>query len=139
MVQAGAQNAEPISAVPLLAVIAQMENIAASPFSLLTPARILEFLAQLKNMLRYVGDMVGRYNALHEENGCLREENKKMERRLAKHENPHTPPSQARSAGNTKGTKKSDADVQKKQGGQPGNHGRTRTGLQVYSRVSGKL
>ena len=126
MARTGVQKIKPIDPVPLLAIFAQMENMAGSSISVLTPAKILKFLVLLKSILSRVGDIIGAYNALLEEFWLIQEENKKLKRRLAKYENAHTPPRVERDAGKTRQKKDSDADEPKrKQGGQPGHRGTT--------------
>ena len=125
MAQTGAQKIEPISAAPLLAVLAQMESMVGSPAFALTPANILKLLVHLKNMLRCIGGVAGSYNALLEECWSLQEKNEKLERHLARYENAHSPPRAQRDAGETRQTENDEGGPKMSQGGQPGHRGAT--------------
>ena len=124
MKKKGAHNAEPLSFVPILAMLGQLEDVVGSLSGVHSPAKILALLAQLKNLLGWIGAIIEGYNELLKENSRLVDKNAKLERLLKKHENPHSPPRTQ-----DKKAKKPQADdsdgTKRKPGGQPKHRGTT--------------
>ena len=92
MKKKGVHNAEPLSFVPILAMLGQLEDVVGSLSGVHSPAKILALLVQLKNLLGWIGAIIEGYNELLKENSRLVDKNAKLERLLKKHENPHSPP-----------------------------------------------
>ena len=113
-----------MSFVPILAMLGQLEDVVGSLSGVHSPAKILALLAQLKNLLGWIGAMIEGYNELLKENSRLVDKNAKLERLLKKHENPHSPPRTQ-----DKKAKKPQADdsdgTKRKPGGQPKHRGTT--------------
>ena len=124
MKKKGAHNAEPLSFVPILAMLGQLEDVVGSLSGVHSPAKILALLVQLKNLLGWIGAIIEGYNELLKENSRLVDKNAKLERLLKKHENPHSPPRTQ-----DKKAKKPQADdsdgTKRKPGGQPKHRGTT--------------
>ena len=124
MKKKGAHNAAPLSFVPILAMLGQLEDVVGSLSGVHSPAKILALLAQLKNLLGWIGAIIEGYNELLKENSRLADKNAKLERLLKKHENPHSPPRTQ-----DKKAKKPQADdsdgTRRKPGGQPKHRGTT--------------
>ena len=124
MKKKSAHNAEPLSFVPILAMLGQLEDVVGSLSGVHSPAKILALLAQLKNLLGWIGAIIEGYNELLKENSRLVDKNAKLERLLKKHENPHSPPRTQ-----DKKAKKPQADdsdgTRRKPGGQPKHRGTT--------------
>ena len=124
MKKKSAHNAEPLSFVPILAMLGQLEDVVGSLSGVHSPAKILALLAQLKNLLGWIGAIIEGYNELLKENSRLVDKNAKLERLLKKHENPHSPPRTQ-----DKKAKKPQADdsdgTKRKPGGQPKHRGTT--------------
>ena len=124
MKKKGAHNAEPLSFVPILAMLGQLEDVVGSLSGVHSPAKILALLVQLKNLLGWIGAIIEGYNELLKENSRLVDKNAKLERLLKKHENPHSPPRTQ-----DKKAKKPQADdsdgTRRKPGGQPKHRGTT--------------
>ena len=124
MKKKGAHNAEPLSFVPILAMLGQLEDVVGSLSGVHSPAKILALLVQLKNLLGWIGAIIEGYNELLKENSRLLDKNAKLERLLKKHENPHSPPRTQ-----DKKAKKPQADdsdgTKRKPGGQPKHRGTT--------------
>ena len=124
MKKKSAHNAEPLSFVPILAMLGQLEDVVGSLSGVHSPAKILALLVQLKNLLGWIGAIIEGYNELLKENSRLVDKNAKLERLLKKHENPHSPPRTQ-----DKKAKKPQADdsdgTKRKPGGQPKHRGTT--------------
>ena len=124
MKKKSAHNAEPLSFVPILAMLGQLEDVVGSLSGVHSPAKILALLVQLKNLLGWIGAIIEGYNELLKENSRLVDKNAKLERLLKKHENPHSPPRTQ-----DKKAKKPQADdsdgPKRKPGGQPKHRGTT--------------
>ena len=95
MEQAEVHKVEPMSFVPILAILAQLENVLGDSTVMFKPAKILEFFIHLKNLIKHVGEMVEAYIALAEEYGRVLRENEELTRKLLRHENVDTTPSGA--------------------------------------------
>ena len=126
MEQAEAHKVEPMSFVPILAILAQLENVLGDSTVMFKPAKILEFFIHLKNLIKHVGEMVEAYIALVEAYGRVLHENAELKRKLLRHENVDTPPRVERESGTSGRRKQEYSDKpKKKQGGQPGHKGTT--------------
>ena len=78
MAQAEVHKVEPMSFVPILAILAQLENVLGDSTVMFKPAKILEFFIHLKNLIKHVGGMVEAYIALAEEYGRVLHENEEL-------------------------------------------------------------
>ena len=71
-------KSNPMSFVPILAILAQLENVLGDSTVMFKPAKILEFFIHLKNLIKHVGGMVEAYIALAEEYGRVLRENAEL-------------------------------------------------------------
>ena len=119
-----AHNTKPLSFVPILAMLGQLEDVIGNLTGAQSPAKILALLVQLKNLLGCVGTIIEGYNALVEKNSHLAKENAKLKRLLKKYDNPHSPPRTRDKKVPTQQTDDS-GEPKKKPGGQPKHRGTT--------------